>query len=62
MKTETETVIMSLERETNLIGDDRYLTEMTERLRKLRALMGEQAERQGRAKRWLGRHDSSGSF
>ena len=62
MKPETATVTPSLERETNVIGDDRYLTEMTERLRKLRALMGEQAERQGRAKRWLGRYDPSGSF
>ena len=62
MKSNTDTTVMPLARETNVIGDDHYLTEMTERLRKLRALMGEQVDRQGLTKRWIGRHDPSGSF
>ena len=60
MKRETEAVTSSRKRETNVVGDDRYLTEMTERLKKLRALMGEQEARKGAAKRWLGRYDPSG--
>jgi len=59
MKPEAEAQILPLIRETNIVGDDRYLTEITERLRKLRALMGEQEDRKGRPKRWLGRYDSS---
>ncbi|MEP1205900.1 MAG: hypothetical protein ABJM29_04600 [Rhizobiaceae bacterium] len=62
MKPEAETQILPLIRETNIVGDDRYLTEMTERLRKLRALIGEQEDRKGRPKRWLGRYDPSGGF
>jgi hypothetical protein len=62
IKSNTDTTFMPLVRESNVIGDDRYLTEMTERLRKLRVLMGEQIDRQGRTKRWIGRHDPSGSF
>ena len=60
MKRETEAVTSSRKRETNVVGDDRYLTEMTERLKKLRALMGEKEARKGAAKRWLGRYDPSG--
>lgn len=60
MKQEAETQILPLIRETNVVGDDRYLAEITERLRKLRALMGEQEDRKGRPKRWLGRYDAAG--
>ncbi|MGI9363903.1 MAG: hypothetical protein ACR2O8_01865 [Rhizobiaceae bacterium] len=60
MKREAETVSLTRKRETNIVGDDRYLTEMTERLKKLRALMGEQESRKGATKRWLGRYDPSG--
>ena len=62
MKPEAEVQILPLIRETNVVGDDRYLTEITERLRKLRTLLGEQEERKGRPKRWLGRYNPSGRF
>ena len=62
MKPETDAQILPLVRETNVVGDDRYLTEMTERLRKLRTLMGEVDDRQGRPKRWVGRYDLTGGF
>ena len=61
MKREAEIVSSTRKRETTLVGDDRYLTEMTERLKKLRALMGEQEARNGITKRWLGRYDPSGN-
>jgi hypothetical protein len=62
MKPESDAHIVPLVRETNAVGDDRYLAEITERLRKLRTLMGEQEDRQGRPKRWAGRYDSTGGF
>ena len=52
MKPDSEAQIVSLKRETTILGDDRYLVEMTERLQKLRSLMGEKQSRKGRAKRW----------
>ena len=58
MKMESEPYILPLIKKKNEIGDDRYLTEMTERLQKLRALMGEHQPRKGRPKRWLGRYES----
>ena len=59
MKPEAEPYIVPLVKKTHIVGDDRYLAEMTERLRKLQALMGEQETRKGRPKRWLGRISSS---
>ena len=58
MTMENEPYILPLIKKKNVIGDDQYLTEMTERLQKLRSLMGEQQERKGRPKRWLGRYES----
>ena len=59
MKPEADAHIVPLVKKTHIVGDDRYLSEMTERLRKLRELMGEQETRKGRHKRWLGRVVSS---
>lgn len=55
MKPEADAHVVPLVKQSPTVGDDRYLAEMTERLRKLRALMGEQESRKGRPKRWLGR-------
>ncbi len=52
MKPGSEAEITKIYRETTILGDDRYLVEMTERLQKLRSLMGEKQSRKGRAKRW----------
>ncbi|MEE9314935.1 MAG: hypothetical protein V3V02_09815 [Rhizobiaceae bacterium] len=55
MSTTSETTSSNLTRETNIIGDDIYLVEMTERLKRLRSLMGEKETRTGRPKRWVNR-------
>ena len=62
MKPEAEPYVVPLVKKSPTVGDDRYLAEMTERLRKLQALMGEQETRKGRPKRWLGRVESSPKF
>ena len=62
MKPEADVHILPLIRETNIVGDDRYLSEITERLRRLRALMGEQEDRKGRPKRWIDRYGKSGKI
>ncbi len=59
MKPEVETNILPLIKEKNMIGDDRYLSDVTRRLRELQALAGEMDDRKGRPKRWLGRVESS---
>ncbi|MEP0943508.1 MAG: hypothetical protein ABJH63_15715 [Rhizobiaceae bacterium] len=59
MKPEADAHIVPLVKKSHIVGDDRYLAEMTERLRKLRELMGEQDTRKGRPKRWLGRVSSA---
>ena len=61
MKPDSESVLSPAEREPGIVGDDRYLVEMTERLQKLRLLMGEQQARKGRPKRWINRVGFSGS-
>ncbi len=62
MKTDSEAVVGKTPRNATILGDDLYLVEMTERLQKLRSLMGEQQGRKGRAKRWAGRLNSSNSL
>ncbi len=59
MKPEVETHIMPLIKQKSLIGDDRYLSDITGRLRKLQALAGECDDRKGRPKRWLRRIEST---
>ena len=49
-------------RETNTVGDDRYLVEMTERLKKLRDLMGETETRKSGPKRWMKRASFGSEF
>ena len=58
MEMENQPHILPLVKKKSRLGDDRYLAEMTERLRKLRALMGDSEVRKGRPKRWLGRDES----
>ncbi len=55
MKAESDIAVVNPMRETNMIGDDLYLVEMTERLQRLRSLMGEKQTRKGRSKRWVNR-------
>lgn len=62
MKPDSESILTPAERESGIIGDDRYLVEMTERLQKLRLLMGEQEARKGRPKRWVNRVGFAGSY
>lgn len=41
MKPNNEATIVGMPREASIQGEDRYLVEMTERLQKLRSLVGE---------------------
>lgn len=48
MKTDEQRTVIGLPHEAPIMIDDDYLTEMTERLRKLRALVGAREEREAK--------------
>lgn len=60
MKPTSESTIVGLPREPKTHGDDCYLIEMNERLRRLRSLLGEQERMNGSKSRWKSQRHFSG--
>ena len=51
MKPGEDATIVTVPKESTIIGDDRYLVEMTERLQRLRSLLGEQKARKSKRRK-----------
>ena len=55
MKPNEGSTIVGMPKEASVVGDDRYLVEMTDRIQRLRSLLGEQERQSAPKRRWINR-------